>query len=77
MPFELTGNQKNLFQKAFIDNFFYTEDELSQMRTADNADFGYDEFMAVCADFNFENRVKALAEAGVVTEDDLAEAGIE
>ena len=75
MPFELTGSQKDLFQKAFVDNFFYTDEELSQMRTADNADFGYDQFMEACSSFNFENRVKALAEAGVLTEDDLAGAG--
>lgn len=77
MPFELTGEMKDLFQKAFIDNFYYTDEELSQMRVADNADFDYDAFIEVCNSFDFENRVKALAEAGVVTEDDLAAAGIE
>jgi ribose transport system substrate-binding protein len=76
MPFELTGEQKDLFQKAFIDNFFYTDDELSAMRVSENPDFNYDEFMEVCGSFSFENRVKALEEAGVVTADDLAAAGI-
>ena len=77
MPFELTGSQKDLFQKAFIDNFFYTEDELASMRVATNPDFDYDAFIAACAEFNFENRVKALADAGVVTAEDLASAGVE
>ncbi len=77
MPFELTSNQKDLFQKAFIDNFFFSDEELDQMRVASNPDFNYDQFIETCKNFGFESRVKALADAGIVTADDLAAAGIE
>lgn len=77
MPFELTSDQKDLFQKAFIDNFFFPAEELDQMRVSNNPDFGYDEFIDACNNFSFESRVKSLEAAGIVTADDLAAAGIE
>lgn len=75
-PFTLTTEQSSLFNKVFIDNYFYTDDEISSMRTKNNSSFDYDAFIKVKDDFSFENRAKALSEAGIVSADDLTAAGI-
>lgn len=77
MPFSLTPDQSALFTKVFIDNFCYTQDELKAMSTKNNPDFDYDAFMEVAKSFSFEERARALADAGVVSADELAAAGIE
>lgn len=71
-PFTLQSNQVELFRKCFIDNFCYTDDELNQL-----VGVSYDEFIGAIDNYSFEERAKALCEAGVVTEDELAAAGIE
>lgn len=75
-PFELESSQIGLFRKCFIDNFCYTDDELKAMRVKENPDFNYDIFMENVANFSFEERAKALCDAGVVTQDELTAAGI-
>ena len=75
-PFTLEADQIPLFRECFIDNFCYTDDEINNMRTKNNADFDYDIFMNEVNSFSFEERAKALCEAGVVTEEELTEAGI-
>lgn len=75
-PFALNTDQIALFRKCFIDNFCYSEDELNQMLVKNNAEFNYDSFMEIVNSYSFEERAKALGEAGVVTEDELTAAGI-
>ncbi len=76
MPFELNSDQCTLYRKCFIDNFCYTDEEIESMRTKNNAEFDYNTFMEIVNSFSFTERASALCEAGVVTEDELAAAGI-
>lgn len=75
-PFTLEPNQISLFRKCFIDNFCYADDEVNAMRTKNDSSFNYDKFIEVVDSFSFEERAKALCEAGVVTREELVEAGI-
>lgn len=76
MPFELSSEQCGLYRKCFMDNFCYMDEEIEAMRTKNNADFNYDTFMEIVNSFSFEERAMSLCKAGVVTEDELSEAGI-
>lgn len=57
MPFELTADDYDTFQTTFIDNDFYSTEEIQAM-----SGISYDEFIELIDNYSFEDRVAAQAE---------------
>ncbi|MDR1531126.1 MAG: substrate-binding domain-containing protein [Clostridiales bacterium] len=76
MPFGVPSAQYDLFKKFFIDEFMFTAEELSKMRTAVNPDFNYDVFMDVVKNYSLEERLKARYAEGKITKAEMDAAGI-
>ena len=72
-PFSITPDQCNLFKEVFINNFAYTDDELQSYV---GSDFTYDDLVNLDKNFSFKERANALADAGVISADDVSKAGL-
>ncbi len=71
-PFEVTPEKYPLYKKYFLDEFAYTDDEIKAMIGA-----SYDEIVTIVHDYNLDNRLMAKYEAGIISADEMKEAGYE
>ena len=71
MPFEVTSETYDLFEKYFMNESVYTEDEIKSM-----VGISYDEMMQIIDDFSLENRLNAKYEAGIISEEEMKSAGL-
>lgn len=68
--------QIELYQKYFLDSFYFTPEECANMLIVNNPDFGYDAFVDEAASFSFESRMAQRLAEGKVTEEELTEANV-
>lgn len=73
-PFSITPEQCDLFKDVFINNFCYSSEELQSYV---GSDFTYDDLIALDTNFSFAERANALADAGVISADDVEAANLE
>jgi len=74
--FFLTPEQVDLYNKFWIDEHCYSAEEMANMCTANNPDFGYQEFIDAIHNYSFEERLKAKMDEGKVTQEELEAAGV-
>lgn len=71
MPFEVTEQTYDLYKKYFLDEPVYTPDELKAM-----VGISYDEMMEIINGYSLESRLQAKHEAGIISDDEMAAAGL-
>lgn len=76
MPFEVSVDKIDLYNRFFIDEYCYSNEEIKQMSGKYNADFEYNAFLKIIEEYNLENRLRAKYEAGKVTDEELSVVGI-
>ncbi len=59
MPFEVSESDYETFQNIFIESDYISADEIRQMSTKNNPDFGYDAFIDFINNYSLEERVAA------------------
>lgn len=70
-PFEVNADTYPLFEKYFMNESAYSEDEIKSM-----IGISYDEMMSIINDYSLENRLNAKYEAGEVSEEEMKAAGL-
>ena len=76
MYFAVGGDQVELYNKFWIDEYCYSAEEISQMFVANNPDFDYEALKEIIYSYSLEDRLIAKYNEGKVTADELAAAGI-
>lgn len=77
LPFTVPDSQFDLYREYFIDNDCYSKEEIRQMSGGSNPDFDYSAFVKVIEEYSLESRLLAKYEEGLITAEQLSEAGIE
>lgn len=73
-PFEINAAEYELYKACFLDELCFSDEELLAMS---GDDFDYDKFIELVDRYSFKDRVKAKLADGVITEEQVAAAGIE
>lgn len=71
MPFEVSEQTYDLYKKYFLDEPVYTPNEIQSM-----IGISYDEMMEIINSYNLESRLKAKNEAGIISDEEMAAAGL-
>lgn len=71
-PFQVSVATYPLYQKYFLDEFPYTDEEIKAM-----IGITYDEMVKIVNDYNLDNRLMAKYEAGIISADEMKAAGYE
>lgn len=70
------SKQVALYQKYFIDNFYYSVDECHNMTILNNPSYNYQTFVNDVEGFSFESRMKQRLAEGAVTKEELTAANV-
>ncbi len=71
MPFEVTPETYPLYEKYFLDESVYTTEEIQALQG-----ISYDVMMTIINDYSLENRLQAKHAAGIISDDEMAAAGL-
>lgn len=74
--FFLTPDQVDLYNRFWIEEHCYSPEEMKNMCTINNPEFGYQEFVDAISNYSFEERLKAKLDEGKVTQEELEAAGV-
>lgn len=71
-PFEVTAEKYPLYEKYFMNQNVYTDEEIKAM-----IGISYEDMMKIVKDYNLDNRLMAKYEAGIISADEMKAAGYE
>lgn len=74
--FFIQPDQLALYDKFWIQEHCYSDEEMRQMSGKNNPDFDYNAFLDVVHNYSFAERLQAKMAEGKVTEDELKAAGV-
>lgn len=71
-PYEVSAEKYPLYEKYIMNENLYTDEEIKAM-----IGISYDEMISIIDDYNLDNRLMAKYEAGIISADEMKEAGYE
>lgn len=74
--FFIQPNQLELYNKFWIQEHCYSDEEMRQMSGKNNPDFDYNAFLDIVHNYSFAERLQAKMSEGKITEDELKAAGV-
>jgi ABC-type sugar transport system substrate-binding protein len=77
LPFEVPASQYGLYQKYFLDQFCFTDEEIRRFSGINNPEFDYNAFLQLIDDYSLVNRLKARHREGLITDEEMKAAGID
>ena len=69
-PFEVSAETYDLYEKYFMDQSVYTEEEIQAM-----VGISCDEMLSIINDYSLDSRLMAKYEAGIIPADEMKAAG--